>query len=185
MPNRFLPALVLIFFAWLCIPPATAQNTTTVTIAGPTSVCPGCYGYRAIVTPSTGNPGSAPIQYLWTVTGPGGFSQTTTDSLPTFCFQSPGIYKITVSVLSANGIVVTSASLDVTVLNFLSVEIVSDNPADCNADSLSDPTVDNQFCDKVCPYSTVTYSLANLPQGPIGGAPPVITCRFRAPKTSW
>ncbi|MBK9338040.1 MAG: PKD domain-containing protein [Lewinellaceae bacterium] len=173
MPNRFLSAILIPLFALFFHARLTAQNMT-VTIGGPTVVCPGCYSYRAIVSPSSGNPGSAPLLYQWAVSGPGGFSQISGDSIPTFCFSMAGLYKIAVTVVSGNGTLGSSASLEVTVLNFLPVEIVSGNPAICNSDSLnSDAT--NQFCEKVCPYSTVTYSLANPPASPVGGGQPVIT----------
>ncbi|MBL7797039.1 MAG: PKD domain-containing protein [Saprospiraceae bacterium] len=95
--------------------------------------------------------------------------------MPVFCFQQPGVYKVYVTVLLVNGQLPATDSMEVTVLPFLPVEIISGNPAICNPDSTADPN-DIKYCEKVCPYSTVTYSLKNPPYTPpSGGTPPVIT----------
>jgi len=172
MQNRFFPAVIIALFPLFL----QAQNTfLTVDIAGPASVCPGCHSYRALVTFASGGSTNPALVYQWIATSANGLTLTSTDSMPVFCFQQPGVYKLAVTVTWANGQLTATDSMEVTVLNFLPVEIVSGNPAICNPDSTADP-VDIQFCEKVCPYSTVTYSLKNPPYSPpAGGTPPVIT----------
>ncbi|MEQ1746813.1 MAG: PKD domain-containing protein, partial [Saprospiraceae bacterium] len=160
MPNRSFPALIFVLFAQTLF----SQTNLSVDISGPTSGCPGCYTFRAQLIYSSGGNVSAPVLYQWSATP--GMTVTTVDSIQGFCFQQPGVYKISVTVIFPNGQLTVTDSMVITISNFLPVEIVSANPSICGSDSLNDPLIDVQFCDRVCPYSTVTYSLANPPQPP-------------------
>ncbi|MFN0012949.1 MAG: PKD domain-containing protein, partial [Saprospiraceae bacterium] len=173
MQNRFTPALILALLSFFLNTQTNAQ-LLKVTISGPTILCPGCYTYRATTT-FNGSTTSVPVGYNWVITENNGIIFTSIDSVPVFCFQASGTYKIGLTVIFANGQTTASDSIQVTVLNSLPVEIVSSNPTICGSDSLNDPLIDIQFCDRVCPYSTVTYSLANPPYPPTTGGPPVIT----------
>lgn len=113
-----------------------------------------CDSFYAVVTN-----GPAPSQdiFKWTITGPGGFtSMNDTDNL-FFCAQLPGTYTFFVSVTTVNGGLIASDTFTLSVVDFQPLDIISDNPAPCNFDSSgNDP---DNACEKVCPNTTVTYSV--------------------------
>ncbi|MBL7775768.1 MAG: PKD domain-containing protein, partial [Saprospiraceae bacterium] len=153
MKNRFIALLPLSLFFFFFAFPAFGQNTD-IKIVGPTSVCHGCYYYK--VEKTGGGTANPPALYVWTVIGPNNYAATYTDTVPYICFPVAGTYQIRLELGTING-TVQVATLTVVVAAYVPVEIVSNNPAACaNADSTLDP--DNNYCEKVCPYSTATYS---------------------------
>ncbi len=165
MKNRlFALALAGLYFL-LHLAPLSAQNT--LSISGPLSVCAGtCNMYQAFISPNSNFP--PPLKYQWVWTGPGVTSSTYSQdsSTVTICFLTPGSYTIMLTVINANGQKQTT-EISVFVLPYADVQIISENTAFCNTDSVSiDP--DNQFCEKVCPNSTVTYYINNVPTLPGG-----------------
>jgi PKD repeat protein len=156
--NRVLPALIALFT--FCHHLA-AQNTA-VSIQGPTTVCPGCYTYRVVVT-TPGGSTNIVGSYQWTqATASGAVIATSKDSVANFCFYQSGIYKVSVTITSINGTTLTVNSIEVRVLPFVDVKILSSNASLCaSADSID--AIDEKLCDRVCPKSTVTYSLEKPP----------------------
>ncbi len=157
--NRVFSALCL-FLAFCC--KLAAQNTAII-IQGPTNVCPGCYTYRVIVTTPPGGSTGTIGGYQWTqATASGTTVATSTDSVATFCFYQSGIYKISVSLTSLNGSLLGISSTEVRVLPFVEVKIVSSNASLCASADSTDAS-DENLCDRVCPNSTVTYSIEKPP----------------------
>ncbi|MCS7037091.1 MAG: PKD domain-containing protein [Saprospiraceae bacterium] len=165
--NRLIPALVASFVFYSGLP---AQNTA-VSISGPTTVCPGCYKYRVVVTA----PGGSSIVvggYQWIQASANGATiAVSNDSTPTFCFYQSGIYKVFVSIVSLNGSLLGTSTIEVRVLPFTEVKLVSSNISLCASPDSVD-AVDAKVCDRVCPKSTVTYSIE---KPPLIGSPPNIT----------
>ncbi len=150
MKNRYLPFILLLFSAFFGKNLA-AQNNFTVQIVGPDVLCIGqCDTFVAV---TTGGPTPAG-QIIWTVDGQ---TISTIDSGLYLCAQSlgPGTHVITVIIFGPNG-GTAEASHIVTVVFSQPLKIVSSNTAPCNADSLSNP---DNACEKVCPNTTVTYSV--------------------------
>jgi PKD repeat protein len=156
MQNRWFAASVTLLFL-LVIPSLNAQNQL-VNIIGPTTICQGdcaTLSVSGITTP----PSASTIQW----TGPNGF--TATGQSIVVCAPSatdPGsgglgntlLYKVTV--VSANGAGIATDTHLITILPEIPFKIVSSNRAPCNFDSLAS---DNTVCEKVCPNTTVVYSL--------------------------
>jgi PKD repeat protein len=159
MKNRLIPALA----CWVALTGCTAltAQNNTVTIVGPSLVCVGsCNTY----TFTTSNPTMPPIGSVgsnWTLSGPNGLSVSQDQIIFYHCFSIPGAYSLQVQAFLNNGNI-SWDTLTIFATQYFPVEIISDNPATCNPDSSgADPN--DQYCEKVCPYSTVTYSLLNDP----------------------
>ena len=160
MPNRFV--LVLAALLWGIFLPSLHGQNTFYQIVGPELVCQGDCASYIIQSPS--NPGGGTgIIVSWGISGPGGFSLQSQQNPTTICFPVQGTYFIKAEGVSLNGVVIVIDTFTVFVTPFLPVQIISDNPAIC--DSLD--AAGNNSCEKVCPNTTVTYSL----QGPASGGP--------------
>ncbi len=156
--NRLFPAL----FLFIAHGSGLLAQNTAISIQGPTAVCPGCYPYRVVVTIPGGST-SIVGNYIWTqATSNGTTIATSNDSVPTFCFQQPGIYKISVNIVSLGGSLLGTSSTEVRVLPYVDVKIVSSNTSLCASPDSIDAT-DKNLCDRVCPNSTVTYSIEKPP----------------------
>jgi len=152
MVNRYiLPA-----FLWCC---ATffsqniqAQNFQVV-INGPTTLCAGdCATLSFTIAP----PG-APLlssQIYWKATGPDGYTFYDTAKSITPCLTVPGTYTYYLVFQTANGIQAQDEHT-IIVVPFTPLKIISSNFAPCNFDSSN---IGSQ-CEKVCPNTTVTYSV--------------------------
>ena len=163
MPNRLSFALwaSLLFLPFL----SSAQNTNyQVTITGPSLVCYGtCAQYTAVFTSPGGSNPPLSSNITWYTSN--GITVGTGTSV-FMCFPPNGSGTLFVSALLANAQEVITDTLNITVLPNIPLSITSDNAAVCNQDSSSGPSnPDNQICQKVCPYSTVTYSLNPLISG--------------------
>ncbi|MCW5925027.1 MAG: gliding motility-associated C-terminal domain-containing protein [Saprospiraceae bacterium] len=166
MKSRLLSASLL-FVALFFAPSVYGQNTFTVNIVGPTFLCAGqCDTFYAQVL---NIPTPASDSFKWAIMGPNGYTAFGVGERFFFCPTSTqfatGTYTLLVQVISANGAVMASDTHIVTVLNFLPLDIVSNNFAPCNFDS-TNINPDFQPCEKVCPNTTVTYSVqASNPGG--------------------
>ena len=157
--NRFWSALAVL----LVLSDLSFAQNTNLSIQGPTTVCPGCYTYRLVVTLPGGGVTSVAGSYSWTqATANGTVIATSTDSVPKFCFYQSGIYKVSVSVVSINGTLVGVSSMEVRVLPFVTAKIVSSNTSLCTPLDSAE-AVDFQICDRVCPNSAVVYSIEAPP----------------------
>lgn len=151
MKSRFFPILLFSLVA-IFTSEIRAQNTT-VEIIGPTVMCAGqCDTFYVLV-----NNGQPQLNYIvsWSINGVP--QPTTTDYKIIYCPPQSGTYVLTVTVSSNNTNVAGTDSHIVTAVPFLPLKIVSSNPAPCNADSLA--SSDDNACEKVCPNTTVTYSV--------------------------
>ncbi|MCB9317356.1 MAG: PKD domain-containing protein [Lewinellaceae bacterium] len=166
MKNRFI-AFLLTCFSFLIFSFQAQAQITNLKINGPANVCLGCFTYSPSFV-DLNDPPTANYVFEWVLLLPGGNGFTSSQKDFTHCFQMIGTYVLYLTVQNPNG-VVFSDTLTINALDFLPLQILSSNPATCNQDSLQNSG--NQYCEKVCPYSTVTYSipadLAN-PGGPIG-----------------
>lgn len=163
MKNRLLPALMALFAVPLFTSSLFAQNLK-ITIAGPTVVCAsGCYTYTVVPVPPAGSNNFT--QYFWAIGGSGAPGPTFGDTQSiSFCFPGPGFYVLKVSAITPNGSTV-SASIDIIAQQYVPYQILSDNTVVCNVDS--SVTGGNNVCDKVCPNSTVTYTVSPFMALPI------------------
>ncbi|MFN4256600.1 MAG: PKD domain-containing protein, partial [Saprospiraceae bacterium] len=153
MKNRLPSLFALCLLAGLFSEKISAQNFQ-VYIVGNEAICSGqCTDLTVVVTGASGTN----LSFLWS--GPGNFSAT--QSSVTAC--NPGTY--TVRVLGNNG-AVAWAEFVVYGIPSPQLLIFSDNKAPCN-DSLSGG---QPACEKVCPYSTVTYSAIGGTGGQLWGA---------------
>ena len=138
---RLLPALLLV----VATNNVQAQNNMLIKIYGPQVLCEGqCDTLHVAVA----DPNLFPPPYTYSWAGPAGF--TSSQPAIVVCGQYAGTFLLTVS--SANGIN-ASASWTVYVLPFQPLNIISSNPAPCNADS------SGNVCEKTCPGTTITYSV--------------------------
>ncbi|MEZ4943325.1 MAG: PKD domain-containing protein [Saprospiraceae bacterium] len=159
MKNRFIPFLLCL--ANLFFISAQGQNVN-VQIAGPVDVCLGCFTYTATFTdpnyPTTGT-----HSFYWEVFGANGFSTFGDQKDFTICFPSIGTYQISLTAFLPTGNIIGD-TLTVNVLPYQPLQIISSNTATCNQDSIVGS--DDQYCEKVCPFTTVTYSLSGNLGGP-------------------
>ena len=155
MRIRFLRLGYLVFFQWMCLS-AAAQNTS-LTISGPQVVCAGdCFTLTANWAGTT-DPNVD--EYVWSVTIPGStnpilLSDSTKQIV--YCTTVPGSYVFTLRVTNANGGIITT-TLTVLAMNSAQPIIVSDNNAPCNATGFGG--ADQTGCERLCPFTTVTYSV--------------------------
>ena len=153
MKSRFLLSLTF-FFAVFLLSKVNAQTNVTVEIAGPDIMCAGaCDTFYVLV-----NNGQPQVQYtvVWSVNGNPDASNFY--KIP-FCPPAPGTYVLSVTVSNGvNGAAITDTHT-VNVLSYQPLDIISSNPAPCNFDSLQNS--DDNSCEKVCPNTTVTYSVTN------------------------
>ncbi|MBP6827291.1 MAG: hypothetical protein KA165_12085, partial [Saprospiraceae bacterium] len=153
MKNRLLPALFL-FFSCFFYNQTYAQNFA-VEILGPDVMClSDCDTFIAVITG-----GSVPSsQFVWQVNG---VPQPAGGDKLYLCAQAlgPTGATITVSVFGPNGGTSTAVHT-VLVIPYQPLKIVSSNTAPCNADSTGNPDI---ACEKVCPNTTVTYSVTTSP----------------------
>ncbi|MCC6410570.1 MAG: PKD domain-containing protein [Saprospiraceae bacterium] len=146
MENRFASVLAVLIFA--LVPFKLAAQNDLLTIVGPSLVCEGeCFDLTAVYTGQGGGNPSGVI-YTWS-TADG--SIVTTSNTPTITACAPGTY--TVVVTSANGIATATAMQTVIAIPYQIISIVSSNPNTCT-DSLD-------FCEKICPNTTITYSITS------------------------
>ncbi|MCC7504014.1 MAG: PKD domain-containing protein, partial [Saprospiraceae bacterium] len=164
MPNRLFNA----FWAMCFLLPSllTAQATAQVVITGPSVVCYGsCAQYTATFTSPGGNP---PLSSNIVWFNNNGVSLGTGTSI-FICFPPFTSGTLFVSATSPNGQQALTDTINITVLPTIPLAITSDNGAVCSQDSSSGPSnPDNVVCQKVCPYSTVTYSINPLLSGQQG-----------------
>lgn len=157
MKSRYLP-IPLLLFAVFPFQKIAAQTNVTVEIVGPTFMCVGeCDTFYALINNA---PPPSPYTLVWSVNGNPDFSN---DGKIYYCPTSST--TLTVTVVGPNGLTFTDTHT-ITVLPFLPLNIISSNPAPCNQDSsTSDPN--QSACEKVCPNTTVTYSVLinNQPGG--------------------
>ncbi|MGI9158749.1 MAG: PKD domain-containing protein, partial [Saprospiraceae bacterium] len=136
----------------------TAQSTF-YQIVGPELVCQGDCALYSIQSP--GNPGGGTgFLVSWSVSGPNGFFTSSQQNPDTLCFPLQGFYLLKAQAVSANGILIVVDTLTVQTTPFLPVQIVSDNPALCDSVDVA-----GSSCERVCPNTTVTYSLQNYNSG--------------------
>ncbi len=159
MPNRLLTALAL-WVGMICMPALlSAQNSPyTVVITGPSVVCYGtCAQYSAVLTdPNGGSNPPAGVSFNWQFNG----VTLNGGNTITLCFPPYGSGVLFVNAFAVNGNFVVSDTLFINVLPAQPLEITSSNPAICNHDSLDSSNPDEPICERVCPYSTVTYSVS-------------------------
>ena len=168
MKSRLLPALICPFFLFFTAN-MFAQTNLTVEIVGPSVLCKGtCDTFYAVVNNS---PSPNVLLYKWLVTGPAGVTLTGTTEEFFFCPPSDvlasGYYNLLVQVSNANGGLIASDTLTVQVVTFIPLDIISNNPAPCNIDTSNNDPSTQSACERVCPNTTVTYSvtLSNPPGG--------------------
>jgi len=150
MENRFTSVLIALFIAFL--PLQLVSQDDQLSINGPNVVCDGeCFNLTAVYT---GGINPTNTTFFWTTTGGLIIAGSTT---PTITACAGGTY--TVSVATANGTIATATQIVQTV-PYQPVSILSTNLNYC-ADSLD-------FCEKVCPNTTVTYYLSGDPSTPGG-----------------
>lgn len=135
-----------------------AQQDLMVQIGGPDIICEfSCGTYAVTVTP--GSTQTSSVQ--WSING---FPVTTSPNTNFLVFcpsqynTGPGQSVLMAQVLGANGQVATDTMV-VYVIPFQPLHIISSNEAPCNQ-------ADSSICEKVCPGTTVTYSV--FPQTPTG-----------------
>jgi PKD repeat protein len=119
------------------------------TILGPDVLCSGQCGMYEIITL---DPNPFPYSYQW--------SNGDTAKITTIC--EPGLYNVTIS--GANNFTAITATF-INAAQSFPLQITSDNPTPCN-DSIG---IGTSGCEKVCPFSTVTYYASNF-GAPISGA---------------
>jgi PKD repeat protein len=157
MQNRSILSAVSLFLA--CAFQTLTAQSTFYQIVGPEQVCLGDCAAYSIQSP--GNPGGGTSFLVsWSVSGPNGFFTSSQQNPATFCFPAQGFYLLKAQAVSANGILVVADTLTVQVTPFLPVQIVSDNPALCDSVDVA-----GSSCERVCPNTTVTYSLQNYSSG--------------------
>lgn len=151
MKSRFLPCLFLLF-AFFPLQNTTAQTNVSVEIVGPSIMCFGnCDTFFVVV-----NNGQPQVQYTvqWSINSTPVVADF--DKL-LWCPQDPGTYLLMATVSNGiNGGFLVDTFF-VTVLPYQPLTILSSNTAPCNFDSLQ--TGNNNTCEKVCPNTTVTYSV--------------------------
>jgi PKD repeat protein len=160
MVSRFLPTFPNFIFviALFCL--STAQllaQVDTIKIDGYAQPTCNCDGSIDITVTGISQPPSTAFQYLWS-------NGSTTQDLQFLC---PGTYCVTV----LNGNVNTNPTVRcfvVPMIPFTPLDILSSNRAPCNFDS----TGLSNDCEKVCPGTTVTYSVSI--QSSAGSNPPFI-----------
>ena len=155
MKNRFLPVFVILFTSLFC-PKLEAQTNFTIEIVGPDVLCVSDCAYYKVIS----SDGSTLIgTFVWSVNG--GVQQSTTINELFICAQGlfPGSNVISVVFIGSNNNIVAEATLIINVVTFQPLDILSDNLAPCNFDSTGNPGGGND-CEKVCPNTTVTYSVA-------------------------
>jgi PKD repeat protein len=162
MTNRFrarLLGLLLVF-----IPFFLYAQQYQVAITGPTVICEG--DCATLFATTTTQPPSTPVTYIWR--NPNGAILDTSKTI-TVC--EPGTYTLIATFNDGASAADTHA---IALLPFAPVQIVSNSPAACSPDSASTTDPDNQqYCEKVCPNTTVTYALQNGPV--IGGTSSQVT----------
>lgn len=151
-PPGLLHKLAPILFCLLsaaCLP--GQNNNMYVKIYGPQVLCEGqCDTLHSAIS----SPDTFPPPYLYSWTGPGPVGGTTFDQKDILvCATITGTYTLTV--LSGNG-AASTATYTIYVLPYQPINIISSNSAPCNADS------SGTFCEKVCPNTTVTYSVQTV-----------------------
>ena len=166
MNNRITKALAGFFLLFLLPFIGTAQNgNNTAYIIGPEVVCEGdCAIYQVEIDTLASTWQDTLIQWQVVdanIIGPAD------EKFVQICFGAPGTTIIQVLLLSPDGAVHTAAEFIVQVIPFTPLQITSLNPFTC--DSLTGGI--NSLCEKVCPFTTVTYQ-AFSNQNP-GGNPPI------------
>ncbi|MFN4080872.1 MAG: PKD domain-containing protein, partial [Saprospiraceae bacterium] len=169
MGNRFLRFGCLILFQWFCLS-AAAQNNA-LTISGPSVVCAGdCF---TLTANWTGAPDPNAEKYAWSVVAPGAAGPvliSDTSKQIVYCTSAPGAYVFTLRVQNNNGTVLTT-TFTVIAMNSAQPIIVSDNKAPCNNPDAGGNDLLN--CERLCPFTTVTYSVV-FPGGVPGLNSPLI-----------
>jgi PKD repeat protein len=153
MKSRFLPAFLLLFSLFFAKNLAAQTNFTVQIVGDSAAICLGnCAQLQSVVL---GSP--IPLTYAWYVADASGANMflSTSNNL-VFCPQTSGVFKIILIVTNNDG-VTASDTIAITVLPYQSLNILSSNPAPCNFDSLQ--SSDDSACEKVCPNTTVTYSV--------------------------
>ena len=152
MKNRFL------LLCLLCLSGISALRAQSggLIINGPTFLCE-TYCDTLVYTATLPNPqcSNPTYEYLWS----NGMTSNVFYQCNGFPLQ-PGAYTLTVTATCANG-VFASATQTVFIEPFTLLDIRSSNTAPCN------DTIGQNICEKVCPNTTVTYSVN--PNTPIGG----------------
>ncbi len=157
MQNRSIRALLGLLLA--CSFQILTAQSTFYQIVGPELVCQGDCALYSIQSP--GNPGGGTgFLVTWSISGPNGFFTSSQQNPDTFCFPLQGFYLLKAQAVSANGILIVVDTLTVQTTPFLPVQIVSDNPALCDSVDVA-----GSSCERVCPNTTVTYSLQNYNSG--------------------
>ena len=168
MKRRFLPALNLgltLLFSFFASTLIAQQDTIKIEgYAQPTCACD---GFIDITVTGISQPPSAGFSYLWS-------NGATVQDLTGLC---PGTYCVTVLNGNINTNIATRC-FTVPNLPFTPLEILSSNTAPCNFDS----TGITNDCEKVCPGTTVTYSVSI--QSPAGGNPPLIVWQVNGASNS-
>ncbi|HPI09258.1 MAG TPA: hypothetical protein PLM41_22855, partial [Saprospiraceae bacterium] len=129
-----------------------AQQNLGISISGPDIICQfGCATYVATITPGS----TQPEIITWEVNGIGFSNQDPNSTFFVFCpdqYNIPaGQAILTSTILGFNG-QVASDTIAVLVIPFEPLQITSSNMAPCNQ-------IDSSACEKVCPGTTVTYSV--------------------------
>jgi PKD repeat protein len=161
MKSRFLPAVLLLFASFFA-KNLHAQTNISIEIIGPSVMCVGhCDSVYAVVLSQT----SPQFGLKWMVTGPNNYNAAYDGMGNIFCAVAPGTYTFIAHYTNDNGVMITSDTHQIVVSSFLPLDIISSNPAPCNFDSLQNS--DDNACEKVCPNTTVTYSVqtGNPPGG--------------------
>ncbi len=145
MKSRFLPTLFSLLLLFFLSTNHLQAQQDSIHITGYAQPTCGCAGFIDItVTGGSSQPPSI-YKYVWS-------NGATTQDISNLC---PGTYCVTVAESNV-GTGFDTACFTVQQLPYTPLEIVSSNTAPCNFDSSG---VSNN-CEKVCPGTTVTYSVS-------------------------
>lgn len=155
MNNRYLVPALLCLFTAFSLPKLAAQNTTNiVSISGPAVVCQGgCITLIPVFVQGVILPPTVIFQWEWV--GPNGINGTKNSKSLDDCPPTVGQYVYYLRIFTPDGAIIAETKTVVTVLPFQPLRIISSNTAPCNADS----SIVGSACEKVCPNTTVTYSV--------------------------
>lgn len=155
MNNRYLLPALICLFSIFSFSQIAAQNTgNIVTIGGPPVVCEGrCMVLFPVFIQGVVLPPS--VIYQWEWIGPNGINGTKNTKELEDCPPVAGQYVYYLRIFTPDGAIIGETKTVVNVLPFQTLRIISSNTAPCNADSSSIGSA----CEKVCPNTTVTYSV--------------------------
>ncbi|GJM33082.1 MAG: hypothetical protein DHS20C18_20830 [Saprospiraceae bacterium] len=144
-------------FVFCCFTQVLSAQNSEIYIEGPQEVCGGCYNYNVVVS-GIGQPPPVVDSVFW-VMPDGSTLITLGDSTHTVCWElfGPGTYTVPVIVRFTNG-EITETQFILSVYGEASPPIYSTAGEVCPA--ANDDIPDGGGCEKLCPNSTVTYTVS-------------------------